>query len=264
MANKKHRKFKQFFSLLFCFFFFVSSELQPYNTYVNAYESVSQGAKTTKKHLECAAKRWRHQKRPSCRVSVSDWAKGWGRVRVRGRGSGNRRSNQINNYEPHETSQRGAVMRDLRLYRLRCRSEMISESERKNHLGHISRSCHSRGSSGSIGSDCGVGGGRLATSARLHTSRCCWDRAGFVVQWLRLLGNSKGGRMCRMLNAHYAYAACDTCACLASFVTHLRQWAIGPPVPPALQTALACNCWPRTQCSHLRVASVASSAGIMS
>lgn len=28
-------------------------------------------------------------------------------------------------------------MRDLRLYRLRCRSEMISESERKNHLGHI-------------------------------------------------------------------------------------------------------------------------------
>lgn len=37
--------------------FFVYSELQPYNTYVNAYESVSQGAKTTKKHLECAAKR---------------------------------------------------------------------------------------------------------------------------------------------------------------------------------------------------------------
>lgn len=28
-------------------------------------------------------------------------------------------------------------MRDLRLYRLRCRSEMISESERKNHLGLI-------------------------------------------------------------------------------------------------------------------------------
>lgn len=156
--------------------FFVSFELQPYNTYVNAYESVSQGAKTTKKHLECAAKRWRHQKRPACRVSVSDWAKGWARVKGRGGGGGSRRSNQINNYEPHETSQRGAVMRDLRLYRLRCRSEMISESERKNHLGHISRSCHSSGSSRS--SDCGVGGGRLATSARLHTSRCCLRSCG--------------------------------------------------------------------------------------
>lgn len=162
--------------------------------------------------------------------SVSDCAKGWGRVRVRGRGrgsgSGNRRSNQINNYEPHETSQRGAVMRDLRLYRLRCRSEMISESERKNHLGHISRSCHSSGSIGS--SDCGVGGGRLATSARLHTSRCCWDRAGFVVQWLRLLGNSKGGRMCRMLNAHYAYAACDTCACLPAWHRLSLTYVSGP------------------------------------
>jgi len=63
-----------------------------------------------------------------------DWANGRKKrvVQLRVGVEGNR-----NNYEPHETSQRGAVMRDLRLYRLRCRSEMISESERKNHLGLI-------------------------------------------------------------------------------------------------------------------------------
>lgn len=162
-------------------------------------------------------------------------------------------------------------MRVLRLYRLRCRSEMISESERKNHLGLISRSSQgsqSRGSSSSRGSDSGSG-----SNVAVGSCDASQLEAASALTKLRVwLG------ACVACLTHITHTqrvtCCMHCCCsciLASFVTHLRQLAAtGLQHQLMLMTALppqdACNFMYRKCLFGLQLAeaSVASSAGIMS
>lgn len=103
-------------------------------------------------------------------------------------------------------------MRDLRLYRLRCRSEMISESERKNHLGLITVEAATAAAAAAATVTA------TAASTEVGLFSLLGTRDGDEIVWRSAFGVAaslqENAGMCRMLNAHYAYAACDTCVCL--------------------------------------------------
>lgn len=128
------------------------------------------------------------------------------------------------NYEPHETSQRrGAMLRVLRLYRLRCRSEMISESERKNHLGLISRSSQGRASS-SVGSSNVDSSSDVAAGS---VDESMLEAAALALAKLRVWLGACVACLTHITHTQRVTCCLNCCfSCiLASFVTHLRQLA---------------------------------------